>query len=482
MQLPRFVLALAAAAIASFSVAAQERSYWIGNATSNDIMEVTPWGKVLRRISLGAPIRRAVASPTTGFVWTLLSGTPNFYLVTPTGGLIGPVAFPLGTPFDLAFDAQGDAWISGTTGVVRYDMVGTQIQQFPLTVPNPRGITVDSLGNKWIAHRELFNAAVSRIDPAGVVTSHPVTGVRPVGIIADFRGVGVPSRIWVTCDDNGSLLELDENGVQLNNYTIAADISGTVFDRNGDLWVRHSSSASLWQVNPATGAVINTYTIQSPTDPSYTGINAMSVDTLGRLLAVQRLNFGPPQPQPAPPCEVQRIDPATGTIEVSTVLAVGGAEAIGTVDAPSTPLQWAMVVNPTGDADLDGDTNLAEIQNGTSPVDVLSNSRFSIDTTGNSGLGGTLFVNVRQSAGFDIWLAAWTTDLLPGPTPVPGFVGFLLVDVGTLITLWSGAGPSSIPLTMPVTPIYLGTSVYVQGTYLDGPSFNLRGMSGISFW
>jgi hypothetical protein len=482
MRLSQLVIATAAAATLTFSLAAQDRSYWISNVASQDIMEVTPWGKVLRSINLGANIRRTVASPTSGLVWTLLSGTSDFYLINPSGAPLGPITFPLGSPLYVAIDAQGDAWISGTTGVVHYDFVGTEIQQYPLTVPNPRGITIDNQGNKWIAHRELFNAAVSRINPAGVVTTHPVTGVRPVGIIADFRGLGVPSHIWVTCDDNGSLLELDENGVELNNYTIAPDINETIFDLNGDLWVRHSGTASLWQVNPNTGAILNTYAIQSPTDPSYTGVNGISLDTLGRILAVQRLNFGPPQPQPAPPCEVQRINPATGAMEVSTVLAVGGAEGWGTLDGPSTPVQWAMVVDPTGDADLDGDTNLAEIQNGTSPVDASSSSRFSIDTTGNSGIGGTLSINVRQTSGVYVWATAFTSGLLAAPVQIPGFVGDLVIDPSTAIVLTTGVGSTNTPLTIPTNPALAGFTMYMQSTFVDGSLFYFSNLSGIAVW
>lgn len=479
MQLPRMLLALTAATTLTFSLVAQDRSYWIGNANSNDIMEVTPWGKVLQRFDVGGGPRQVKTDPVSGLTWVLIKSSSTILIYGPNGPVGAPIVFSQGTStFDVAFDAQGDVWVTGANGVVQYDLIGTEIQAYPMTVPELRGITIDSLGNKWIAHRE-FLGSVTRIDPAGVVTNFPVTGRRPTEIIADFRGVGVPSRIWVACADLGEILELDENGNELNKYAIAADVDGLVFDLNGDIWVRDTQ---LYQVNPATGAVINTYTVASPTDPSFTGISGIGIDTLGRILVTQQLNFGPPQPQPAPPCEVQRIDPATGTIEASTVLAFGGAEGWGTLQAPSTPFQYAMVVNPTGDADGDGDDNLTEIQNGTSPTDPSSSSRFSVDTTGNSGLGGTVSINVRQNAGVDVWVTAFANDVLATPTPVPGFGGVMQIDPTTVALITAGTGTNSTPLTIPTTPNLIGSCLFIQGAYLNGSTFQLGNLSGVAIW
>ena len=130
----------------------------------------------------------------------------------------------------------------------------------------------------------------------------------------------------------------------------------------------------------------------------------------------------------------------------------------------------------------DGTDNLTEILNGTSPIDSSSDGRFSVDTTGNSGIGSTVSVNVRQASGSDIWVTAYATGMLPAPIGIPGFVGTLHLDPATLVTITAGAGTTSTPVSVPATPSLAGACLFIQGAYLNVSTFHLGNLSGISVW
>lgn len=389
-----------------------------------------------------------------------------------------PITNPLGSPLDIAFNAQGTAWLSGGSVVGNYDASGQWIQTYQLGVGSSVGITIDDSASKWIAHREI-PGSVSRIDAAGNIVNFAVTGNNPIRPIADYRGPLAASHVWVTCDDGGALLELDSNGTELHNYTMpVASIGGVgpVFDRNGDIWVG-SYGGDLFQVDPGNGAVLNTYTIMSPSTGVQT-LSALSVDTLGRILCTQRITFS----GVGPPCEIQRMDPATGAIEVVTLLQFGGASAAGSQAAVSTPFQWALVVNPLGDADGDGDSNHDEIAVlGTSPIDATSSSEFSVDTTGSTQTGSTPIINVQTASA---WAIGFSGGLRCPGLLEPGFLGTYLLDPATAFPVTiGGIGATNTPLPIANNVALMGIELHMQGVIVTASlQLELRNVSGIVVW
>ncbi len=467
-------LAIVAAAILTLPLVAQEKSYWIASRASNDLMEVTPSGSVLRRIDMGVSLRVAAENPTDGQIWVVEIFSSNMFLVDPvTGTPSAPFVNPLGSPYDIAFDAAGTAWVSGGSGVVNYDASGAVIQSYALTAAAPLGITIDGSGNKWIAHRTTVGS-VSRIDAAGTILNFPVSASQPVRPIADYRGILMPSHIWVTCDGNGTLLELDENGVELASYIMPATTIGgigPVFDNNGDIWVGSFAGAGLFQVDPSNGSV-TTYAIANST--GYGSINGLSVDTLGRILCTQRVTFS----GVGPPCEVQRVNPTTGAIEVPIILQSGGVNAAGTQTGVSTHYQWALVVDQLGDADGDGEVNFAEIQAGTSPTNAASNSTFSVDTTGSTQIGSTPSINVK---GGSAWAIGFSDGLVCPGIPVPGFLGSVMLT--NLITTIGGIGAVSTPLAIPNNAALQGQQLHLQGVIVTAAlQLEFRNVTGIVIW
>lgn len=464
-----FVNLLATLAVA-VPTAAQE-SYWLANRASNDILRISEFGTVLGRTALGTALRSAHVAPD-GKVWVVRFIQPTFDIVDPASGTITPIASTLGSPYEIAFDAQGHGWVSGGTGVQEFDAAGVLLQSFPLAQAAPLGITIDATGNKWIAHRTT-PASVTRIDGAGVVTNFPLPGVttQPTKLIADFRGLGQPSHVWVVGDGAAQLVELDTQGTLLHVYPLpASSVGSVVFDKTGDIWVGSFGNGTLLRIAADTGAVLATYTIP----PNILGL---AVDSLGRILATARITFS----GVGPPTEVRRIDPATGVIEVPTVLQFGAFSAIGTQSAVSTPFQYSLVVAPFGDLDGDGEVNFAEVQNGTSPIDAAAGSLFRVATLGRTAIGSTPAFDVLAPAGA-FWGLGFATALLPVPASVPGLAGSLVLDVTTLLSLGSGIGPTSLPIAIPNALALQGYQLVAQGLALSGAALQLRNATGLLVW
>jgi streptogramin lyase len=462
------LLSLTTLLVASLPLVAQE-SYWIANRTSNDIMQISGWGSVLRRIDMGTGLRSAHVAPD-GKVWVVRFIQGTFDIVDPVAGTITPVPSALGSPYDIAFDAQGNAWISGGTGVQKFSSTGAPLQNFPLLQAAPLGITIDGNDNKWIAHRT-NPGSVTRIDAAGTVTNHPLPGVltQPTRLIADYRGLFGQSHIWVVGDGTAQLVELDDQGTLLNVYPLPTTSVGSVtFDRNGDIWVGSFGNGTLLRIDRATGAVLNTYVVGP-------NINGLSVDSFGRIFATARLSTT----VGGPACEVRRINPATGAVEVSTKLLFGSASSVGTQSAVSTQFQYSLVVAPFGDMDGDGDVNVFEILGGTSPTDPTSNGIFRVNTTGTTNLGNTATIDVQTGS---LWVLGFAEALLLPGVPVPGLVGILKLDPTSIAGTLSGIGPASISLPIPNDPGLVGYDLVMQGLIFTGTDLEFSNISGVKVW
>lgn len=465
-------------ALAACSFAAAQDSYWIANRASSDIMRVAASGQVLERVATPTTLRSCHTAPD-GKVWIVRFIQATFDIYDPATGTLTSIPGAGGSLFQIAFDRAGHAWITnGSTSVHEYDASGTFLTTYALAAGAALGITVDADGNKWIAHR-VTPASVSRIDGvSGIVTNHAIGGTTmlPTAVIADFRGVGTSSHIWVVGDSSSDLAELDVLGNWLNTYPLGvASIGYLTFTvdftalTTNSIWVGSFGSGTLLQVDPASGLILNTY-VFSPS------INGLTTDHYGRLLATARITFS----GVGPPCELRRIDSATGTLEIPAKLAFGGFSAAGTQAAASTQWQYGLVVDPFGDLDGDSESNLGELLNQTSPIDATSNSQFRVESFGVTVNGGTPTFEVR--AGAILWVVGFAGALLPAPAPIPGFGGLLAIDPGTLGNTAAGVGSASLPIAIPANPALIDFEFFAQGVTFNGAGFDFQNVSGLKVW
>src|SRR5690606_302244 len=115
-------VALPILALACTGLTAQE-THWLANRTSGHVMEVALSGEVLTTVTLGNSLRSAHVAPD-GKIWVVRFIQSNFDILAPDGTPISSPAFSLGSPGDIAFDANGHAWVSGGTGVEEFDANG----------------------------------------------------------------------------------------------------------------------------------------------------------------------------------------------------------------------------------------------------------------------------------------------------------------------------------------------------------------------
>lgn len=466
---------LLAAAAALFAIPAlAQSSYWIANRASLDLMRVSEWGSVLERVPTPTTLRTCVRAPD-GKVWIVRFSGAILDIYDPATQTFTTTTLGTGSGSNIAFDAAGTAWATNNgTLLTNFDANGVVLQTITLPVTAGQGVTIDALGNKWIAHRAT-PASVTRVDPNGVVANFPITGVTtllPIGIVADYRGIAQPSRIWVTGDSATQLVEIDgATGATLNVYSMpfASVAYPPTFDRNGDIWVSSFGNGNIVKIDAATGSILTTLTL-TPSN------NAIATDNFGRIRTTSRITFS----GVGPPCEVRRIDPATGTLEIPTKLQFGAFSATGSQGALSTQWQYCLVVNPTGDLDGDGDANFTEVTNGTSPTDPASNNGFALESFGSTQNGATpTFAVTAQPA--QLWIVAFSLGLVP-PTPVPGFGGTLRIDPAQQVLSAAGLGNGSLPIAIPGNPALVGFEFYAQGVIFNGVGFDFRNLSGMLVW
>lgn len=464
-------LTLLAFALLTAPVFAQS-SYWIANRASSDIMRVSEWGSVLDRVATTTTLRNCTTAPD-GKVWIVRFGSATVDIYDPATATFTTALLPLGSAYAIAFDAAGHAWITNAAMAVHeFDAAGTFVATYTLTAAAGLGITVDSAGNKWIAHR-VAPGSVSRIDTTGAVTNFPTVGsggLQPIGIIADYRGLLNPSHLWITGDSAATLVEMDaSNGATLNVYPVPPTSTAypPAFDINGRIWVSSFGNGTVVQIDQTNGSVLQTLSFT----PNNIGV---STDNLGRIRLASRVTFS----GVGPPCEVRRVNPTTGVLEIPTKLQFGAFAASGTQTNLSTQFQYCLVVNPLGDLDGDGEANFSEVLQGTSPIDAQANSLFSVESYGVTQNGSTPTFEVKSTA---LWLVAYALSTI-APTPVPGFGGLLKVNPGTVVLTTAGVGNASLPIAIPADPALAGFEFFAQGVTFNGTGFDFKNLSGMLVW
>jgi hypothetical protein len=464
-------LFLAAILLPAAVLPAQETN-WIASRTSVELHEVDCAGRVLRRIDLSAnaPALRSVHLAPDGKLWVVNFSQAYFTIVNPAIHA-GPVNVTnaLGSPYEIAFDAQGHAWVSGGTGVVHYDQNGVQRSTHPLAATSPLGITVDSVGNTWIAHRTAAPGSISRISPSGVVSNFvpPTGGIQPTRVLADFRGSGVPSHIWVVGDNaSGDVYEFTGSGTFLGLVATGSQLGSIVQDAEFNIWAGSFGNGNLFKISPSTRTIVNTFQV-APT------INGLGVDCFGNLWATVRGN--------APAAsEVLRIDGSTGAVEVPATIGTGAQSGL------STLFHHAWVVDPSGNLDRDDVDNQVELAMKSSPRDACSAGVWTASIRGVTRIGRQPHLDLGPPGGSPAvaYFHAFATGTVPPGSGVtlPGIGCEARLDPTTALSSGFVTGPTSVAVSIPNNPIYAGMVVFTQALALGGGATQFTNVSAIKVW
>jgi len=217
--------------------------------------------------------------PASPFAPTLTVQPGDFTMaITSTGN--GTLA----TPYGIAIDAAGDAWVANESGtkVSQVGVNGSSITTATATnLSGPQGIAVDRSGNVWVANTG-GNSVIKFAVSSGIVlgtanfTVGGITG--PVAIALDSA-----SNAWVANLNGNSVTGLTSSGVAISgspfsgggNITVPTAIavgpSGAIYVTSGSGSVIDLSNAGAYV------ATLNDGTLQGPA--------GVAVDSSSRVLA-----------------------------------------------------------------------------------------------------------------------------------------------------------------------------------------------------
>jgi streptogramin lyase len=153
----------------------------------------------------------------------------------------------LSTPYGIAIDANGDAWISneGGTTITELSPAGSLLNTISSAgLLGPRGLSIDRNGNVWIA--STGNDSVVELNSSGALT-HTVTGITgPLAVANDSAG-----DAWVTSSVANTVVEISNSGTVLNTITGMSAPSSIAIDTSGNVWVANTGANDILELTHA---------------------------------------------------------------------------------------------------------------------------------------------------------------------------------------------------------------------------------------
>jgi len=437
--------------------------YWQANRTSKNVTKISACGEVLLTVDLSkniptgqttsAELRSAHMAPD-GTVWVVNFIRPYFTLLDSKGKILQNTNTKGGgSPFAIAFDKAGNAFVSNPgKDVEMYDKTGKWLKTFAIG-GNPLGLTIDSTGMVWAAHRLTAPSKVTRIDPTTAKwTDHAFpTSTSTLGgqVVAGYNGLLQKSDIFCIGDRSSEMIHLDNAGKVLGTFTIdqnSTTISAMTIDANNNVWIgSFRSPGNIYKFDTTQKKVVKTIA-NSP------NVLGLVIDSHGRLLATTRVSFSGPQPS-----EVRRYNVNTNILEQVTVVGIGAGA------AASSGFHRALVLDPFGDADKDGNANFTEVTKFTAPFDSQSQARADLKIVGSNKAGSTVEIHVGGQSGSKV-VVGLAQKRLTVPLTNPGWVGGL--RIGPLLPLFLfGNAPFAVKNIQIPTTLPKGTVVHLQALY-----------------
>jgi streptogramin lyase len=192
----------------------------------------------------------------------------------------------LSSPYGIAIDAAGDAWITNAMGASVTELGPSGAVVNTLTgggLINPKGIAIDRTGNVWVA--DAAANLVAEFSNAGTLKSgsgYTAGGLNgPVALAMDSHGYA-----WVANLTGNSVTELNTSGsalqTSLTGSSTISGPSGIALDATGNVYVANSGGGNVVKLTNSTGAVAS----GSPfTDIGLQGTTAVATDLSGNVWA-----------------------------------------------------------------------------------------------------------------------------------------------------------------------------------------------------
>jgi hypothetical protein len=239
---------------------------WVANSFTDSVSKFSSSGSVLS----GSSGFSVAGGPENG-PWTVAIDASNDAWIGPPGlfklsndgtNLSGPSGYSgggLGTPFQIAFDGAGNAWV-GNYGpnVTELSSSGTILSGangYATGGEQGVGIALDSAGNVWTATRSTSIYAASGItkfsNSGSVLIAAPPADPgsnpwHPYGLTLDGAG-----NAWVTSysGDSCCILEFSNSGTLLSpkrgyaSGIVLGFVEGIAVDGSGNIWVANQGGS-----------------------------------------------------------------------------------------------------------------------------------------------------------------------------------------------------------------------------------------------
>ena len=215
----------------------------------------------------------SLGSATPPFV-PALSAQPNDFTLA-----VNYRGAELVTPFGIAVDATGNAFITNEAGrsIIKAQPLSPAFATTTLAsagILAPRGISIDRSGNIWLANTGANN--VLKLSAAGAILGTFAAGTAPVAIANDSAG-----NAWVASFNSSSITELNSTGTAsaaspITNASLVAPTS-IALDSAGNVAVANAGNGQLCILSNA-GVVQN-----CPGDGSLLGATAVAVSSTGTV-------------------------------------------------------------------------------------------------------------------------------------------------------------------------------------------------------
>jgi len=210
----------------------------------------------------------------------LLSAPNDFSIAVTYAGTTGSL---LNTPYGIAIDATGNAWVANESGstITEFTPSGTSASYTASGLFGPQGIAIDTGGDVWVAN----TAGNSVVEfPSGNVNSPTSTTVGGTVSAPSAIAIDHHNNVFVTNFNGNSVTGFSaSNGTALANspFTGSSNITvptGIALDRSGNVYVTSGGGSIIELTNAgAYSATLNDGTLQGPV--------SVAIDSSNRVYA-----------------------------------------------------------------------------------------------------------------------------------------------------------------------------------------------------
>jgi streptogramin lyase len=304
-----------------------------------------------------------------GQVWVSNLGGNSVSSFSPTGAArFSTSNGGVNTPYGIALDTSNDMWVadnrgSGGGAVAEVDSNGNALNGSPFVPPiggisSPVAMAVDGLGNIWAANSDTYSlvkltsvgGALSP-DTTGYEVSMSLNSPTAIAVAPTLPGAPpTPGNVWVTSENNSSLVEVNVNDGSLIQSLSSNFLSTPLalgIDASGNIWVSDpSGDVSEFHSD-------GTYDARGINDPIGLGVvlaaYSLSIDGAGNVWfpdhdhnVVNEVdnngNLVSPNPYSVPPSGNTGYQFGTGALNSAYGLAVDGSGNVWVTNAGNNSL------------------------------------------------------------------------------------------------------------------------------------------------